>query len=120
MGLINLRHSDHRQHRQRFVRPLLELLEDRLQPGSLLLGPQWSWFGSGFLEPDAALSAKSGNEDIAVTPAERSEPSRDLPVAIVATTEATDSQEARTERPPPANSVARAPRPLTTDLLGLS
>src|SRR5712692_7488601 len=57
MALINVRYSDNRQRRQRFVRPLLELLEDRLQPGSLLLGQAWDLFASNQLKPDPASPA---------------------------------------------------------------
>ncbi len=60
MGLINLRHSDNRQRRQRFVRPLLELLEDRLQPGSLLVGQPWDIFASNQMKSDPASADVQG------------------------------------------------------------
>src|SRR5258707_56082 len=58
MALIKLRHSDNRQRRQCFIRPLLELLEDRLQPGSLLVGQPWATFASN--QPDPASAGDEG------------------------------------------------------------
>lgn len=117
--------SDNRQRRHRSARLKLEVLEDRLQPGSLLFGPQWSWFGSGLVEPDA-FAAQSENEPVPITPfkpsvpADSTEPSQDMPVTIVTGPARTDSQEARIERPAPADIAPRSPLPLTPILLGSS
>src|SRR6266849_5546659 len=68
MGLINLRHSD---NRQRFVRPLLELLEDRLQPGSLLVGQPWDIFASNQVNPDPAFADEGRTFHFRLTTADK-------------------------------------------------
>jgi hypothetical protein len=112
MALTNLRHSDKRQRRHGFARPQLELLEDRLEPGSLLLGQPWDFSVLNLMKPNPG-SLSSGDEAQALhfrpsTGYAHSTPSHAAAAVLLAGGE-------RAERgavAPPAISLARDSAPL--------
>jgi hypothetical protein len=107
MALTNLHHSDKRQRGRGFVRPRLELLEDRVEPGSLLLGQPWD-FSALNLKPQPASEEAAAFHFRQSTGYEHGKPS----YTAAAILSAGSGMAERGAVAPPAMPLARASAPL--------